>query len=295
MKDINNEGIITQSIFKKCIGEHIYCDLYETPPKADIYILNCFKNLKHLKAFKEFKADGKIISLIHSSEPCMPCENSNIVVTITKSWQKRLKEKYNIESVMIYGGLNTYDFKDVKIDYSKKVFGKISRPERGKYHEEWNYLVIKLLNENIDYKCRIISNNFYKLPIVYHERMKYIENVKINDIEGKKRELSNITIYADAHAEINPFIDTFNMSMLESMACGHAIIILGKYQEPMCEILGDAGIICNTIEEFENKLRILLNDENMKKELGEKAKKRAKFFNESKMVYEWNKLLEGLC
>jgi glycosyltransferase involved in cell wall biosynthesis len=296
MKHINKEGMITQIIYNECNGNHIYCDLYSDDiPKADIYVLHCFKNPKHLKAFRSFKADGKIISLIHSSFPCLPSIHSDIVVTITNTWKKELKNKYGIDSVMIYGGIETEKYKYANIDYTGKTFGKISRPERGKYHEEWNYMVLRLLNENESYKCRIISNKYYKLPVIEHLHMTYIEGVTIGDTQNKIKELQNITVYADAHSEINPFIDTFNMSMLESMTCGMPIIILGNHQEAMVEVLGGVGIVCYSIEEFEDKLKQLLQDDDLKKELGEKAKERSLFFDKSYMVDDWNKLLEGLC
>ncbi|GAG92495.1 unnamed protein product, partial [marine sediment metagenome] len=192
----------------------------------------------------------------------MPCQESDLVVTITKYWQKHLKVKHGIDSILIYPGIEPYT---AKIDYSKKVFGKISRPERGKYHDEWNYIVLDLLKmHNVYY--RLISNGYNKLPIVKHKKAKYIEGVRIDQKQKRTKELSRLSIYADAHGN---FKETFCISLLEAMSCGLPCIIMGD--QAMEEVLGDAGIKCKTIGEFHCRLVLLLGSTAHRRELGKKA------------------------
>jgi len=297
MGDISKEGMITQYIFNDCIGNHCYIDLYDEPIKADIYILHCFKNQKHFpnQILWEKPEGSRLISLIHSGEPCMPAKESDVIITITNAWKKRLKELYNIDSVMIYGGIDLEKYENAKIDYDSMVFGKISRPEAGKYHALWNEMI-----ENILYltkaECRIISNNYKKLNYLFHPRMKWIEGIKINDHAAKVRELSKMSIYIECHDDGgNAFIDTFCMSVLEAMACGLPILIYKGLQEAMTEVIGNAGIICDDIKMFQKELVNLLNDRKSREYYGKLAKERAKFFDKNNMIKQWDILLEGLC
>jgi len=294
---INKIGSIANLIFNNCYGKHIWCDLYARPPSADIYILHCFKNQLHFPNFIlwEKPKSSKVISLIHSSEPCMPAKCSDLVVTISRTWQTRLKNLYNIDSEMIYGAIDVDKYKDVQIDYTKKVFGKITRPEIGKYYKDWNYLIKNFLNKNKDAECRIISNGYKKLNYLKHERMNWIEGVEIDDIETKKKELSRLSLYTECHNDGGTaFIDTFCVAMLEGMACGLPVVLYKGLQEPMAEVLGEGGIICNDISEYMYELNRMLNDIELKEVWGLKAKERAKHFNKEQLIYSWNRLLKKI-
>ena len=287
-------GQITRDIYNNCVGEHIFSNLENIEhPKADIYLLHCFKNPKHFQNFILFKKpykNSKVISLIHSSEPCMPAKCSDRVVTISDSWKKRLERLYNIKSKMIYGSLNVDEF-NCNIDYNNHNFGKITRPEAGKYHNDWNQTVINVFNSIPDSHCYIASNEYKKLDYLKHDKMHWIEGINIEENYKKIKFLENISVHADAHSvNSNVFVDTFCVVLLECMAAGLANIIIGKYQPAMVELLGNTGIVCNDIKEFEYELIKLLKDPERKRELGLKAKERAKLFNQEKMINEYNKL-----
>lgn len=292
MGHIRKEGMITQDIYDYCNGKHIYYSVYKKKiPAADIYVLHCFRNdYDKFVNWKSPRTTSRVISLIHSYEPCMPCKESDIVVTISKTWQKHLRKKYNIDSEMIYPGIDLKPYEKAKINYKSQVFGKISRAERDKYHEEWNYIILDILKCYYKAKYRLISNKYYRLPIVKHRRAKYIEGVKINQTKKKIKELCKLGIYADAHGDFN---ETFCMSLLEAMACGLPCIIYGD--KAMIEVLGYGGLERRNIKDFKDGIIYYLNSNiTLKKCYGESAKKRAEFFSLDKMINSWNKLFKGI-
>lgn len=296
MPDMGQMGAITRHIYDECEGWHIWCNVWEKPPAADIYILHCFKNQKHFPSFIMWQKPNKskVISVIHSSEPCMPAQCSDVVVTITKAWQQRMKWLYNIDSLMIYGGINVDKYAGAQIDYTKKVFGKITRPEPGKYHKCWNQIVTNMI-ERHGATCRIVSNGYQRINHLEHDNMVWIEGLKINDDEMRIKELEKMSVYTECHDDGgNAFIDTFCVAVLEAMAAGLPVIIYKGLQEAMAEVIGDAGIVCENIEDYERHLEWILQDEVSKRKYGLASLERAQYFHKDKMIKEWNRLLQGV-
>lgn len=297
MGDIRKEGLISQYIYDYCEGEHIYVYINDVIPKADIYILHCMKNLLYLENFIKFRADGVIISLLHSSEPCMPSKYSNIVVVLTEFWKNRMKDLYNINSVVIPGGIDV-DVYNPLVRYQRKIknnnfiFGKISRPEPGKFHKNWNEIIKNVLDKNKKSECHVICDGYKKLNYLKHKRMKWIEGIYIKNHQDKINELSKLDLYIELHSNSgSAFVDTFNMSMLEAMALGIPVLMLGGLQKPMIEVLGGNGFVQYDIEYYHILLDSLIFDYETLSEWGEKARSRAENFSHKKMIEKWNEIL----
>lgn len=307
MGNIRKEGMITQYLFENCEGEHIYHSLSnhsilfgdrdisrikEPIPKADIYILHCMKNLLYLEKFITFDAPGKIISLVHSSEPCMPSKNSDLVVVLTHVWKERLKRLYDIDSVVIPGGIDIDRYKP-RIEPKKLAFGKITRAEPGKFHKSWNDIVLRTLKKNKKAECRIICNGYKKLNYLKHRRMKWVEGVTIGSHEKKIAELSKLSVYTECHADCgSAFVDTFNMSMLEAMALGiPAIMYKGNgIQEPMAEVKMGVGVFL-ALNSYESMLNILLTDKCIRDKMSIINRDVAEHYSHKKMINAWNEVL----
>lgn len=291
MGSIKKEGIITQNIYKHCKGKHKYHSVYKhsTTPKADIYILHCFRNDWEYfeKWFIPWHEESKIISLIHSYEPCKPNYNSDKVVTITETWQKHLQKK-GIESIMIYPGIDLKPFYKTRPNLKDKVFGKISRAEKGKFHNQWEK-ILKSLLKSPDIKYRLICNNYKKLGHLKTNKTKYIEGVKINQVKKKIKELCKLSVYADAHGD---FIETFSLGLLEAMACGLPIVLYTKGQDAMSEVLDSAGVKCNNIKDFETQVYNVLNYKSGKEFYSKLSRQRAGFFSLEKFVKKWDGLID---
>lgn len=286
MMNIDQMGTISREVFYKTNGKHIYTNLDAKYPKADIYLLECFLNgADKYRNFKRPYKNSKVISLIHSCGRCLPSIDTDEIVTITYTW-KGIMQQNGYDSKMIYAGIEPQIYNKRK-NYKNKTFGRITRYSRGKVHPEWINIVNRILDEQKDSECHIISSNY---PDINRDRLHIYRDIKINEEEKKAKYLAKINIFADAH---NTFKETFSLCLLEAMASGCMIILL-KGQEAMEEIIGNAGLICYNIEEFENIIKRSLLDSELMKEMGKKAKKRAKEFTIERMIFKWNQLFKGI-
>jgi glycosyltransferase involved in cell wall biosynthesis len=283
MENMQSMGSISRQIFDHSVGDHIWHNIDDpNVPFADIYLLECFINgaEKFLHFQRPYK-NAKIISLIHSSSKCLPAICSDKVITVSNASNKMIKQA-GFENTTIYASVNMEIF-NKNIDYNNLNFGRITRYSRGKVHPKWDGIAIDILEKYKDSNCYMISNNY---PEIKHDRFNIIRDVKINDDKMKAEHLSKLSLFVAMH---NTFFETFNLCLLEAMSIGLPIILYSETkQSAMIEVLGDAGIICNTIDDFKYTIESFLINPNLKKEYGLKAKKRAEYFTVDKMIDHYN-------
>jgi len=296
MDNIDVMGEITRQIYYNCIGDHFYHSLFNNEiPFANIYILHCFK--KHNELFINFKRPynkSKIISIVHSSEPCFPAKNSDLVITISDTWHDRLIELYGINNMCIYAGLDESFYKKYEKDFSKPVISRMSRPQVGKYHKLWPFLAKSLLSDNKNLSMRIKCKNYKNFMYIDHKRVNYIDNIQIFEYEKKIKELSKSNIFAMCHDTENVFVDTFCLELLEHMATGHACVIIGKYQPAIKEVIGKSGIICDDIEEWYFWVDRVVKNKELRESLALKAYERSKKYTADIMVNSYNEVIKWL-
>jgi glycosyltransferase involved in cell wall biosynthesis len=287
MKDMSEMGDISRQVYNLGKGRHTFCNIENKPPKADIYLLECFINKsKKFVNFQKPYPNSKVISIIHSSSVCMPATISDKVVTLTKAWQQVIQRK-KFPSVVIPAGIDINNYRYI-VDYSKKTFGRITRYSPGKVHPQFNQVALNILKRYPNSKCIVYSNKSPKW--LKHDRFIVDNSIKIYEHEKKAQKLSQLTIFADAH---NTFQETFSLALLEAMAAGLCCVMYSKNPNPaMKEVLGNTGIWCNSIEEFQRKIIELLPYAQVKKEWGKKAKNRAFNYSIDNMIRKYNQLFE---
>jgi len=298
MGSIEKEGQITQIIFNECEGEHIYHYLHDSArPDADVYILHCVKNQKHFPKQITYRAPfgKKLISLVHSSEPCLPSKYSDTVVTLTNAWRKRLYNLYGIDSITIYGGIDLSLYK-ANPNYRGNMIGRIARAEPGKFHSDWNKLLKSFLKKDKTIKVKIICKGYSQFNFIIDDNFSWVNDIAIGDHDRKIKELEEMSLYIECHNDgSRAFIETFCVATLEAMACGLPVVIYKGMQEPLAEVVGNGGVVCDDIDVFKNEVLELIKNPVRKKQLGEKARKRAEQFSKENMIYEWNQVLGEIC
>jgi len=288
LKSMNEMGDISRQVFNLTDGQHITSSI-DNPvqPKANIYFLECMINGNREFIHFQKPKGSKVISLIHSHGNCLPAICSDKVVTITDASKKYIKTR-GFDSVVIPASIDLSDYKH-EIDYNNKNYGRITRYSTGKIHPFWNKVVENIKNKVPGSKCIMITRIPDNQKSNYIE---YIQNININEHDKKAKELSRFSIFADMH---NTFIETFSLGLLEGMASGQAVVLYSAAPQPaMIEVLGNTGIVCESIQSFENNIIKLLNNPCLKKEIGLKCKERAKYFSIDKMIKSYNALFEEI-
>jgi glycosyltransferase involved in cell wall biosynthesis len=287
MQNMNVMGDISRQVFNQSYGKHIFANINGQIPHADIYLLECFINgSQKYRNFKKPNPNSKIISLIHSSGSCLPSVYSDKIITITNAWQKVL-EKKRVKSVVIPAAIDISLYNH-EINYSNKVFGRISRYSPGKVHPHWNQACLNILTKVEDSKCIFFTGNTRRLLV--HPRFILDSTIKINEHEKKAKKLAQLNIYADMH---NRFVETFSLCLLEAMATGLACVMYSDIAQPaMREVLGNAGIWCENEAQFQKHIIDLLLDSEKNREYGQKAKERAKNYSIDKMIEKYDKLFK---
>jgi glycosyltransferase involved in cell wall biosynthesis len=227
-----------------------------------------------------------VISLIHSSGSCFPAKSSNRVVVLTEVGRAEMAKHGIMNCVVIPGAIDCNLFGIPEPNYSNHNFGRITRTGTGKIHPQFYSMVERILNQDKTAKCIMYTSNPGKIPMLKHARMIYDKSILINNTQKKAGKLRELSLYIHAH---NGYQEVFSMAIAEAMATGLPIIVNEK-QDSMKEQLGGTGIFCETIADVEKTILELLPDAQRKKEMGQRARARAKEFTIERMQSAYENL-----
>jgi len=142
----------------------------------------------------------------------------------------------------------------------------------------------------------IIVGNFSNNFNINDDNKKLLEKAYKNKNIEFKQNINNdelAKIYNESKLLLFPsFYEGFGLPPLEAMACGTPVIVSNV--SSLSEVGGDAVIYCNPydVEDIKNKIEMVLNDENLQKQMIEKGLKRAKLFTWEKAAKEHLRVFE---
>ncbi len=280
-------GEHTRACIQNGYGKHILHDASKgAPPNADFYIYENFISTRIQE--KNFLPKHKSINIVHTMN-CFPTGNWHKIVALTNYWKRHLIEnnvpRENI--IVIPAGINIDDYKNIKIDYESKIFGRMTRYSAGKIHELWNPTIQEILNRVPDSSCIMFTqlDDIKTRPTLTHDRMIYDKSVKIDNFKGAP--LSRLSLYVHANGF---FRETFSLAIIEAMACGLPIVYL--HEDAIHDNIDSAGISCKTMLELKEKVIDLLEKPEEKEYYGKRSKERVKLFHVNNFVQGIDKIIK---
>ncbi len=216
-------------------------------------------------------------------------EKADKIITVSNFSKSEIEENYpqSIGKIkVIYLGRSPIFKRIDNIEKKKQILYV------GSLNERKNFLGVlkafELLNTN-NYKLIIVGNFFdtYKLSKEVQENLqKARNNTNIEFMHGVSND-ELVKIYNESKLFLFPsFYEGFGLPVLEAMSCGTPVICSNTSSLP--EVGGDAVVYCNPNDtnDIKNKIEVVLNDENLQKEMINKGLERAKLFSWEKSANE---------
>lgn len=122
----------------------------------------------------------------------------------------------------------------------------------------------------------------------------------VGDTEGLSSPASSVDELVDEYNQCGVYFNSSTLSpiptsLLEAMSCGCAIVSTATCMIPEIIQNGHNGYISNNEEELKRYLHIVLNDENIRNELGKNARQTVlEKFSEKTFVDKWNNLFNSV-
>jgi glycosyltransferase involved in cell wall biosynthesis len=272
---------ITRGIYNNGYGVHTM-NTFDNVPKADLYFYEGFISTREHINNWPFKK--KSIFIVHTMN-VIPRGDWGCIVALTNAWKDYLIAQ-GIESkkiVVINGGIDLSKYTNCWPNYGSQVFGRMTRVSPGKWPVEMNKVILDILEELPKSKCILHFDRNNKATLPAHERFIMDSTVKINQFKGDA--LKKLSVYFHVN---NTFKETLSFACIEAMAAGLPIVY--KDEPAVKEVVGLAGICCESYDQIKKELKELLLDQEKQREYGMKAKQQVKKFDLSEKISQFDEI-----
>lgn len=233
-------------------------------------------------------------------------KSSDLIITISEASKKTICNYFEINEQKVKVVYNTIsrNFRKLTNEELKTLEKKsqLKIPEKflfyvGVIEKRKNIEMLLNIAKNIDsidsnLKLIMAGKPGYKFEL-YEARIKELSDkiIYLNQINDDDL----LLLYNKAAIFLFPsLIEGFGLPPIEAMACGTPVI--ASDCDAMKEIIGDAGILCetNNLNSYLSSINLLLKDKNYSLSFSEKAQNRIKIFNRENMIKSFLNALENV-
>lgn len=292
--------------------------------KKNIKIINILAKNKFLRKFQIFKY--KLLYKYDVSFYIRVFKSDSMFLKLLPFFDKNRKTIHMVENLLPYPADDIYN-ETAKYNalHSTKTFSISKKVQESvlKYYGINTDIVHVGVDTNLFHpsvfkkrkKLRVVSCGSLqprKQPLLFVEIAKIFPDIDFvwigegelkDEVLKQSKDMKNFKLLANKpHKELAEFFansDIFLFSSLhegfpkvviESMACGLPSIVFDRYG-PEAVIEGETGFIVKDKEEMIEKLRVLIKNDNLRKEFSNKSIERAKEFDWNKIVKKWENII----
>jgi glycosyltransferase involved in cell wall biosynthesis len=258
-------------------------------------ILNTISMPQHL-VFRQYRHADKHIHTFHGVpifnrlghlSGRILARNADVVISVSKYCAQLVKDYYNVDSKIIYNGIDTQYFRP-RTHHNDRLqilfVGRYRRIKRPWY-------VIKLAKEFP--QCDFFLYGLdYPLGPMLRENSRNLKNVKINSFlpHEKMRE-----IYNNSDIFLDPSVfEGFSLAMLEAAASGLPLVCSNAASFPEFIENGKDGLLFNNYEEAKQNLSYFIEDENIRRDFAKKAREKATKFDWTIIASQYSRLFNDV-
>ena len=286
-KESPSKAIAFFSVLRHLLGRY---DIF-------FYVRNMRLDLYYFKIRKFFRDKKNTVHTIENPLPHLDCSEyykklarlttiqSDYVYSISKYVAETAEKHYGIKTPIIYVGVDTNAFqpsKNKKEDTEKaKVLYVGSFQQRKR-----PYLVIQAARLFPEVEFHLIGRGPLEYSLLRAKEKFRTDNVYFHKHVPLQRLVSWMQ---EADVFLFPSIhEGFGKVTIEAAATGLPAIVFNNYK-PETVLNGETGFIIRDVDEMMEKLAILIEDADLRRKMGERAREYAKRFDWNIITNQWEK------
>lgn len=254
-------------------------------------ILSTISMPQHV-VFRQFRRKDKHIHTFHGvpifNKSChlsgkILARSADVVISVSEYCAQLVKNYYNVESKIIYNGVDTQFFRPHANHNDRLQILFVGRYRRIK--RPWYLIQLAKEFPQCDFSLYGLD---YPLGPMLREISKNLKNVKINSFLSHEKMRD---VYHNSDIFFDPSVfEGFSLAMLEAAASGLPLICSNAASFPEFVEHGKEGLLFNNYEEAKRYLSYLIEDENVRIDFSKKARAKAIKFDWSIVAGQYSHL-----
>jgi len=215
------------------------------------------------------------------------CSDADIVTTVSRTSALEAKERYGVDCEVIYDSVDYDFFRPAEHHNSRPLIlyvGTLQKRKNPQY-------VVKMAKSFPE--CDFIIHGRGEMHDEISAGISKLDNIKLSDDLLSAAQLRDL--YASADVFLFPTMhEGFANVILEAAACGLPILGMNATSMPEFVTQGKEGFLAEDYNDLEAKLRLMADDENLRKKMSADARAKAMTFDMVENARQYGELFRKL-